>query len=397
MQVSSIFLLLQLWMSVKVSSSQTGCSGIPNVPNSQVSENSKKAEYQKGDVLRFTCNTGYISGPAITYICSPQFGGWAAVRRGSCYLKPCELPEDTDNGYYQIIKGEDFVFGTTIQYFCNEGYQMVSREDTRTCLLDRWTNHVPICDRLSCEPPTLGQGVRVQGLPENDGAIIPGRFLTFSCDNPGQNLNGSSRLVCGEDGQWNQLFPSCEETTCEVGPLQPHVTVTGLPAKNETIKNGHKLRFHCDNRLKIQGSQEIECLPTGEWNDAFPTCTANLGCGRSPSLTNGDTKQTSRSHHKHNERVDYACQAYHTMEGEPYKTCINGKWIGEMKCLKPCTADREAMNSRNIRFRYVSDDKLYSVHHQWIEFACIYGTSHDGTINMRQRCEDGVMQLPACQ
>lgn len=24
---------------------------------------------------------------------------------------------------------------------------MVSRHDTRTCLLDKWTNHVPICQR----------------------------------------------------------------------------------------------------------------------------------------------------------------------------------------------------------------------------------------------------------
>lgn len=37
-------------------------------------------------------------------------------------VKPCELPEDTPNGYYQITSGEDFVFGTTIKYFCNEGY-----------------------------------------------------------------------------------------------------------------------------------------------------------------------------------------------------------------------------------------------------------------------------------
>lgn len=66
------------------------------------------------------------------------------------------------------------------------------------------------------------------------------------------------------------------DTTCEVGPLQPRVGVTGLPAENEKIKNGHKLQFHCDNHFIIQGSQEIECLPTGKWSDAFPTCTGML-------------------------------------------------------------------------------------------------------------------------
>lgn len=36
-------------------------------------------------------------------------------------VKPCVLPEETPYGYYQIIKGEDFAFGTVIKYFCNEG------------------------------------------------------------------------------------------------------------------------------------------------------------------------------------------------------------------------------------------------------------------------------------
>lgn len=39
-----------------------------------------------------------------------------------CFLvKPCELPDDIPNGHYEIIRGEDFVFGTVIQYVCNEG------------------------------------------------------------------------------------------------------------------------------------------------------------------------------------------------------------------------------------------------------------------------------------
>ena len=37
-------------------------------------------------------------------------------------VRPCELPDDTPNGYYQLIQGAEFVFGSTIKYFCNEGY-----------------------------------------------------------------------------------------------------------------------------------------------------------------------------------------------------------------------------------------------------------------------------------
>lgn len=37
-------------------------------------------------------------------------------------VKPCQLPDDTPNGHYQLTHGDDFVFGSTIKYFCNEGY-----------------------------------------------------------------------------------------------------------------------------------------------------------------------------------------------------------------------------------------------------------------------------------
>lgn len=60
----------------------------------------------------------------------------------------------------------------------------------------------------SCDPPPAG-GFIVKGLPENDEPIGPDHIITVSCDGPGKHLNGSSVLICGEDGQWNTPFPSC--------------------------------------------------------------------------------------------------------------------------------------------------------------------------------------------
>ncbi|XP_062280755.1 complement factor H-like [Scomber scombrus] len=144
MRVSLILLFLQVWGNVEVSLSQNACSRLPEVPHGYISEETRKDQYGEQNVIHFTCETGYISGPTIRYMCTNT--GWIAIHKGKCFLKPCELPDDTPNGYYQITRGEDFVFGTTIKYFCNEGYQMMSKETTRTCYLDSWSNHVPICD-----------------------------------------------------------------------------------------------------------------------------------------------------------------------------------------------------------------------------------------------------------
>uniref|UniRef100_UPI003AAC02A7 beta-2-glycoprotein 1-like n=1 Tax=Centroberyx gerrardi TaxID=166262 RepID=UPI003AAC02A7 len=151
MQLSLILLFLQLWVIVDVSLSQNVCSMLPDVPHAFVSEDSKKSEYQPEDILYFTCETGYVSGPTITYVCTTD--GWATVRHGKC---SCELAT------------------------------------------------------LSCAPPPADGGVTVKGLPDNDGPILADRFLTFSCDGPGKYLNGSSELICGTNGEWSSPFPSCE-------------------------------------------------------------------------------------------------------------------------------------------------------------------------------------------
>ncbi|KAM7387714.1 hypothetical protein PAMP_023935 [Pampus punctatissimus] len=240
-------------------------------------------------------------------------------------------------------------------------------------------------DAFSCDHPPADGRMTVTGLPDNDNPILPDRFLTFSCDNPGQYLNGSSRLICGKDGKWDNPFPSCEEITCSVDVTHPHLKVVGLLAANKTIQTGHKVQFLCEDEYLLNGSEESECLETGQWSDPFPTCIA-LDCGRPPFLADGDTKTVARPNYRNNERVEYVCQNYYVMEGNPYKTCINGKWTGEMRCLKPCTVNEELMRTHNIAFRFSPKHKLYSEHNDVIEFMCSNGRRHDGRVALRQYC-----------
>ncbi|KAI9517663.1 hypothetical protein NQZ68_004885 [Dissostichus eleginoides] len=449
MQLSLILLFLQLWGSVEVTLSQNACPMVPHIPNAHVVDETKKAEYQEGNVIHFACETGYISGPTIRYACTSE--GWIALRAGRCYLKPCELPDDTPNGFYQIIHGEELVFGTKIKYFCNEGYQMVSKDDTRTCFLDNWTNHLPICDPLSCELPPADGGLMVKGIPENDDPILPDRFLEFSCDGPWKYLNGSSMLICLKDGQWDNAFPTCEDITCKVKELSLHLTVAGLPTANKTVKVGRKLQFDCEDEYALDGSEEITCLENGQWNAPFPTCSekckvtgvsntvrfvtyrrgkelkfscrkygdtllgnaevtcsangqwsapfptcgAPSGCGKPTPLENGDIEGTVRYGYRNAAKVKYICQNYYIMQGDPYKTCTNGEWIGQMRCLKPCTVNSQDLTTHNIDFRHVANNKVYLEHDDIIGFRCTSGRP-DGVLNMRQKCNDGVMLLPTC-
>ncbi|KAF3835461.1 hypothetical protein F7725_028019 [Dissostichus mawsoni] len=348
----------------------TPCPMVPHIPNAHVVDETKKAEYQEGNVIHFACETGYISGPTIRYACTSE--GWIALHAGRCYLKPCELPDDTPNGFYQIIHGEELVFGTKIKYFCNEGYQMVSKDDTRTCFLDNWTNHLPICDH---------GGLMVKGIPENDDPILPDRFLEFSCDGPWKYLNGSSMLICLKDGQWDNAFPTCEEK-CKVTGVSNTVRFV-------TYRRGKELKFSCHKYGDtLLGNAEVTCSANGQWSAPFPTCGAPSGCGKPTPLENGDIEGTVRYGYRNADKVKYTCQNYYIMLGDPYKTCTNGEWIGQMRCLKPCTVNSHDLTTHNIDFRHSANNKLYSEHDDIIGFRCTSGR-HDGVLNMRQKCNDG--------
>ncbi|XP_053717260.1 complement factor H-like [Synchiropus splendidus] len=404
----------------------------------------------------------YLQGEVVDYRCvtpGNKAGGSAMCDQGSwtqpidCEAKPCAPPEGTTNGNYRFLTDSE----TTVQYFCNEGFEMVSRVDNRTCLQGKWTNSVPVCEATTCHLPTLDQNMVVINLPEAEGSIAPGHWLRFSCKLPGKVLNGSADLICKLDGRWDHQFPTCEDVPCATEKMDPRLRVSVLPNEHGTIHHGQKLRFDCENGSYVDGAEEIKCLPSGRWSEpvpscsepcqltgvadsvqlvshnldayvkrgekvqfhcrirghnirgasevvcqhngkwsaSFPTCgAATENCRSQPTLLDGDVKGSLKSEYEHLDRVEMACQSYYVMEGSPMKTCVSGEWQGDMKCLKPCTVDRDIMNQRHITFRYTRDDKLYSAHDDEIEFMCTRGRMHG---DARQRCLNGHMDLPTCQ
>ncbi|XP_077390748.1 complement factor H-like [Festucalex cinctus] len=411
-----------------------------------------REQYFNGEVLEYRCPHGGKSGGSATCV----NGTWSEPIQ--CDVKPCPHPGETPNGHFEITEGDGFVFGTTIKYFCKPGYQMVSQTDTRTCLLNKWSGHVPVCEPKRCDPPRAEDGVTIEGVRDSEG-VLPLHFITFSCNIPGKQLNGSSLVGCGQDGRWDRPFPTCEDISCHVEELGPHLSIDQLSPATRAARIGHKLSFRCsdeyvltgfeeneclpngqwehpfptctepcqltdvpanvrvETRLQgtrarpgqklrfscrtrnqvLRGKAEVECLPNGQWSDPFPTCGAFLPCGRPPYVAGGDITTSSRSRYQHDETVEYKCQPYYKMEGRATMTCENGEWIGQIKCRKPCTVNKDLMSRHNVEFKYRRDNKLYSEHDDVIEFRCAWRTRHDGVLEMRQYCIDGEIQLPTCQ
>ncbi|XP_056133531.1 complement factor H-like [Lampris incognitus] len=390
MQLSFALLVCTLWVHMDVSLSQDACDTLPDVPHAFVSDQSGKAHYSEGQLIYFECETGYVSSLAISYLCSSQ--RWVNVRSGKCTLKPCELPDDIRDGSYRIVEGEDFVFGATIEYMCDEGYQMTTKTNTRKCMLNGWSNHVPICEPVSCKRPTEDGLLKIGNLPENDGPIHSQRFITVSCADPRKRLNGSSTLICGNDGTWSDPLPSCEEPKyCGQPPRIANGHSEGF--FRHQYDDGMRVEYVCSRGYALDGEAYKSCN-AGQWTGEV-ICRKPRGCGQPPLLDGGDIVGTLEYQYDNGVKVYYDCKRYYTRSGATFKSCENSQWVGEIRCLKPCTVGNERMAENNIAFRYVGDKKLYSRHDQQIEFACTRGVP-DGLRSMRQTCRDGEMLLPRC-
>uniref|UniRef100_A0A8C7PFW1 Complement factor H n=1 Tax=Oncorhynchus mykiss TaxID=8022 RepID=A0A8C7PFW1_ONCMY len=352
-----------------------------------------------------TCKQRYKNGNQIDYTCiNPHKGpgGTATCNNGEwhmpieCKAKPCELPDETANGHYSIHVGDDFVFGATIKYTCNDG-QIVSKMDNRTCMVAGWSNHLPICEVVSCVPEATDGRVVVSGLPDDDGVIQYGHELKFSCPNPAHQLKGNPQVVCAAGGMWNNHFPTCEDVTCEAAEKIKNVNVIGIP-QNNTMKVGHRLQFECSNSKHVlKGKSEVTCSYFFDVTHVF--LEPKDFCGPPPQVNNGDRDRT-RERYRNGESVQYVCQKFYILDPpSAYKTCRDGIWTRPITCLKPCTVDEELMNTQNIQFKYPPEDqKVYATHGDHTTFKC---TGHlrlsPGSVGFHQQCINGVMNLPHCQ
>ncbi|KAF3855417.1 hypothetical protein F7725_023472, partial [Dissostichus mawsoni] len=80
--------------------------------------------------------------------------------------------------------------------------------------------------------------------------------------------------------------------------------------------------------------------------------------GKPTPLADGDIEGTVGHEYRHGDRVKYICQNHYIMQGDPYKTCTNGEWIGQMRCLsKTLHCDYQDLSTHNIDFRYTTTDK----------------------------------------
>uniref|UniRef100_A0A8C5R6S8 Sushi domain-containing protein n=1 Tax=Leptobrachium leishanense TaxID=445787 RepID=A0A8C5R6S8_9ANUR len=291
--------------------------------------------YPADKVATFSCRPGYTQHGVIEKSCID--GEWKPVSNGRCQLKSCGPPGDIESGSFELVAGDDYVFGAVVRYTCNKGYKMMTDDNTRQCRTNGWTDNLPKCQVYhiagdGCGPIPREEELEVQGKWEDESYPI-GTLVTFTC-RPSYIQQGAIKKICAGD-QW----------------------VTLLTGK---------------------------CIRAG------------ASCSAPPTIAHGDFLGSNQPHYRSGSQLEYKCPEYYTLQGNRIVKCEDGEWDEPPVCLEPCTAREKELKENNIVFRWKNADKLYSKHDESMEFLCVAGYEIADRYLLRPRCNKGVIPYPKC-
>ncbi|KAK7137133.1 hypothetical protein R3I93_017260 [Phoxinus phoxinus] len=410
----------------------------------------EKESYSDGETVELSCTTGFTG----MYRLKCEKGEWKTSIAQPCAKKKCNHPGDTANGDFKLRDGSEFVFGATVVYTCNKGFEMRSRFNQRTCRSQGWDNTLPICEAVICPAIRTDGDMTASGNTE-EGSY--GDVIYFECVSNDTKIDGSSNIHCTETGDWSHSVPKCKEMTCTAPDISNGEVIEKMPEYQKDAilkyrcssgfkpregipkcaKFGWTLDPECDEvtcelksttfgvkKIKPEGktifrageSVEITCAETywlfgtkeniksftcgenGQW-DYQPVCVEK--CGPPPQFEFADTKEMTKTEYNSGERVEYLCFSKYTLDLSPpyskYLTCEQGEWRRNIKCLKPCSVTVEEMDKRGIELRWGGRQKIFSSHQDRLSFACQSGKSLIGSSDLLiPTCNDGEMYLPEC-
>ncbi|KAJ8377962.1 hypothetical protein AAFF_G00249520 [Aldrovandia affinis] len=190
-------------------------------------------------------------------------GQWTTSARYGCDPKQCGHPGDLLYGDFTLTRGEDFVFGSEIQYTCQRGYTLAGKINHRSCMAQGWDNAVPFCEVVKCEPIQPTEDFIASGNTEQPKY---GDVIQFECkaDN---KLDGTEQIHCTDTGKWSESLPKCVEIVCE-SPEIPHGSTTSPTTK--VYKKNEILSFACEKGYMPVGRPSSICTKD-DWSPK-PQC-----------------------------------------------------------------------------------------------------------------------------
>ncbi|XP_056133530.1 complement factor H-like [Lampris incognitus] len=270
-----------------------------NLYNSNFDTSKLDATYPLGSQVRVGCSIGFTG--FFKLFCTLE--GWKSV--GSiCELRSCGHPGDAPFAEFDLVKGDDFVFGSEILYKCDIGYRMISRSNTRRCVALGWDGVVPTCEPSRC--PQIVPQENVQVIGDADEAMY-GNVVRFRCRQSSMILDGPEEIYCDENGKWSDKPPTCKELICE----EPKIENGRVRDFVSVYRENDIVDYRCNSRYKPVDARPSKCSKVGvgaEWVPK-PLCELVKCTLSQPPLRGTTYVRTMKSVFLPDETVTVTCEA----------------------------------------------------------------------------------------
>ena len=274
------------------------CDKLHNIINGYIVTDST----YRGAVVTYACNVGYKLVGTPTRKCRRN-KTWSHSTP-KCRIIQCNKPHNVAHGEVDFNKNQ-LNFGSTIQYSCHIGYEIVGA-NSRVCgASGEWEGAEPECVRIRCPVP------RIPLHGEQDiGSLVVGGRVIYQC-NHGYKLIGNSVLTCLGNKTWSSMVPKCEKIYCE----KP-ISINNGVALVTNVDFDSKVEYRCDTGYSLIGPHVLTCLHTGQWSGAAPSCTARL-CPNI-EVNKGNVKQEGRVP---GDVAAVSCDIGHVLHGSARLVC----------------------------------------------------------------------------
>ena len=218
--------------------------------------NSTGRLYVYEDTATPICDEGFKLHTAQEFTCLED-GTWTPGNI-SCAIITCPLVPVPRSG---SIVSESVIYGGTIVFSCNEGFQLDGQDTIKCTGNGNWSHDVPLCSPIMCE----------ELVPPSNGTIIMqgysyGQEAKFECD-VGFVLTGSNKTKCTGPGIWSRPPPVCSPVAC-THPVNPSHGI----AIFINIHYLHEVTYECQPGYRLEGDGKLRCEADGSWSGATPTC-----------------------------------------------------------------------------------------------------------------------------
>ncbi|XP_060733724.1 complement factor H-like isoform X2 [Tachysurus vachellii] len=313
MQVAAKIFFTAFWLSFLTLAKNQECSK-EKIDYENIQKSDLLESYPNGQNVKVKCTTGYVG--LLRIEC--KNGKWIKIAGRDCKKRACGHPGDTPNGFFQLTKETEFVFGATVEYSCRTGYTMASRINYRNCRSNGWDNDVPVCEVLRC--PILSDFGDVIASGNTEEASY-NDVIYFECA-LNKMLDGPENIHCTENGTWSNTIPKCKEIEC-LSPEIPH----GYTNPNIVYKENDILHYSCKEGYKTNNPSK--CTRHG-WT-VQPGCKVKKRDCEETSVQNGSKQEFDTGR-----KYSYSCDKNYKAFDEKWwdvVSCTGSQWSYAPLCI----------------------------------------------------------------